>query len=159
MDAGDQTVDIRPFMDRDLEATNDLLATHRPWTEYDTDFELTLPDVTGTGEVLVATVEGSYAGLVWWLPTGAFNQSAYLKLLGVHRTHQSAGVGTVLMDAAESAVFDDTDISDMFLLVSGFNETAKGFYTRRGYAEIGSLEGYVEPGIDEVLMLKTEMDH
>jgi len=158
MSAGDTSVTIRPFDSWDIDAINDLLATHRPWTEYDADFDSSANGVAESGTTLVATVDGAFAGFVRWLPTGAFGQSGYLKLLGVHRDHQSAGVGTALMDAAESAVFEDAGVSDLFLLVSEFNDGARAFYARRGYVEIGPVQDYVEPGIDEVLMQKTAPD-
>lgn len=154
MSGSDQSVAVRPFEPRDLDAINDLLATHRPWTEYETAFELTADEVRSSGSALVATVDGAFAGFVWWLPSGAFGRSAYLKLLGVHRDHQSAGVGTALMDATEAAVFDDAGVADLFLLVSAFNDGAREFYARRGYDEVGPIEDYVEPGIDEVVMRK-----
>lgn len=155
MSSGDRAVVVRPLEDPDVDSVNELLRTHRPWTAYETDFELSAPELRDPGEVRVGTVEGDFAGFVWWLPTGAFDRSGYLKLLGVHRSHQSAGVGTALMDAAESDVFEDHDVSDLFLLVSGFNDGARRFYEERGYVEVGPIEDYVEPGIDEVLLRKT----
>lgn len=158
MSADDQSVPVRPFEPRDIDAVNDILTTHRPWTEYETRFELDVEDFAETGTALVAAIDGSIAGIIWWLPTGAFGLSGYLKLLGVHQGYQSAGVGTALMDAMESAVIDDAGVSDIFLLVSGFNDSARGFYAQRGYVEIGPIENYVENGIDEVLMRKTTQD-
>lgn len=158
MSASDSPVTIRPFEGGDIDATNALLTTHWPWTEYETRFEFAVEDIMGTGEALVASVNDSFAGLVWWLPTGAFDQSGYLKLLGVHRDHQSAGVGTALMDAMETAVFEGVGASDLFLLASGFNKDAKSFYRRRDYDQVGTIDAYVEPGIDEVLMRKTRPD-
>lgn len=158
MSASDSPVTVRPFEGEDIGATNALLATHWPWTEYETNFEFAVEKITGTGEALVATVDGSFAGLAWWLPTGTFDQSGYLKLLGVHRNYQSAGVGTALMDATETAVFDDVGASDLFLLVSEFNSDARSFYRRRDYDQVGTIDAYVEPGIDEVLLRKTRPD-
>lgn len=155
MSPSDQSATVRELRERDVDAINNLLATHRPWTEYDVQFELTVPEITGRGDARVATVDGSFAGFVWWLPDGAFGTSGYIKLVGVHRAHQSAGVGTALMDAAESAMLTDGGDSDVFLLLSDFNTDALGFYDRRGYDEIGVIEEYVEAGIDEILMRKT----
>lgn len=158
MSGGNRSPTIRPFKHEDIDIINDLLRTHYPWTEYETTFELSAEDIADAGTALVAIVNGDLAGFVWWLPTGAFDRSGYLKLLGVHRNHQSVGIGTSLMNAMESAVFDDAGVSDCFLLVSRFNEDARAFYRRRGYDDVGPIDGYVERGIDETLMRKMRPD-
>lgn len=146
---------VRQFEPTDLDATNDLLATHYPWTEYDDTFKIEPDRLEDTGTAVVATVEEAFAGFAWWLPEGAFDRSGYVKLIGVHQQYQSMGVGSVLMDAAETALFDDADQSDVFLLVSAFNDRARQFYADRGYEQVGPIEAYVEAGVDEVLLRKS----
>lgn len=148
------SVRIRPFESSDTDDVNNILTTHYPWTEYDTDFEVDPAKVTSHGVAVVATRDGDFCGFAWWLPSGAFDRSGYVKLVGVHRDHQSAGVGSALMEAAEAAMFEGDGSGDVFLLVSAFNELARSFYDRRGYVEIGRITGYVEDGIDELLLRK-----
>jgi len=146
--------DVRPFEPADIDAVNDLLATHYPWTEYEASFTINPETLGDAGEALVASVDGTFAGFVWWLPDGAFGRSGYVKLVGVHRDHQSGGVGTTLMDAAETALFDAGGRTDVFLLVSAFNDGARRFYDHRGYEQVGTIEDYVEEGTNEVLLRK-----
>lgn len=147
--------DVRPFEPADIEPVNDFLATHYPWTEYEESFTLEPETLKDAGDAVVATVDGAFAGFAWWLQRGAFGRSGYVKLIGAHRNHRSEGVGTALMDAAETALFDTAGRRDVFLLVSAFNDGARRFYERRGYEEVGTIEEYVEAGIDEVLMRKS----
>ena len=74
----------------------------------------------------------SVAGFAWCLPEGAFGRSFYLRLLGVRADLTGRGVGAELLAAVESQAFESN--SDMFLLVSDFNQAAHRFFvlnTRR----------------------------
>jgi hypothetical protein len=42
----------------------------------------------------------------------------------------------------------------MFLLCAHWNEAARRFYTRRGYAEVGMLPGLIRDDSDEVICWK-----
>ena len=44
--------------------------------------------------------------------------------------------------------------SDLFLLVSHFNEGAQRFYRRMGYEQIGAIPGYVLPDVTELIFRK-----
>lgn len=153
--SGEPPVRLRSGRKSDINAINDLLETHFPWTEYETSFQIDAETFSATGETVVAMVEESFAGVVWWLPSGAFGQSGYIKTIGVHDAFQSTGIGTRLLDEAEASIFDKYDRSDIFLLVSAFNDRAQTFYKRSGYEQVGILSGYVEAGIDEIIMRKS----
>jgi ribosomal protein S18 acetylase RimI-like enzyme len=104
-------------------------------------------------QILLAELDEQVLGFVWFMPRGAFGRSAYLRLLVTAAAAQGRGIGSLLMDAAETAVF--AEVSDLFLLVNSTNLAARRFYERRGYRKAGELASYVAPGLDEVLLRKT----
>ena len=151
----DLSVTVREFQDGDIDDVNDLLVTHQPWIEYSTEFKLDASEIDERGDARVAMVDELFVGFVWWLPDGAFGESGYVKQIGVHSDAQSLGVGSKLMDTAESTMLSDERDSNVFLLVSDFNVVARRFYESRGFVEAGTIEAYVEKGIDEIVMRKT----
>jgi [ribosomal protein S18]-alanine N-acetyltransferase len=108
--------------------------------------------LTGGASILAALEDGQVQGLLWYAEKGAFGRSGYILLIGVHPQSQSRGVGSLLMDTAETAVF--ANCADIFLLVSDFNVAAQQFYNRRGYVQVGSLPDYVIPGVAELIFRK-----
>ena len=45
--------------------------------------------------------------------------------------------------------------NNMFACVSDFNETARAFYRKQGYKEIGPMPNFLVPGYAEILLRKT----
>jgi ribosomal protein S18 acetylase RimI-like enzyme len=144
---------VRSLEDGDLDRVNGILDEAFPWTEYDADFAVDASDVADDEAVFVAERAGDVVGFVWVCPRGAFGRSGYVRLLGVAPTAQGSGVGSDLMDAAESFV-RDRGIDDVFLLVSEFNDAAREFYVGRGYEHVGTIDGYVQSDVDERLLRK-----
>ena len=91
-------------------------------------------------------------GFVWYSLRGAFERSGYIPLIGVAPGEYGLGVGTTLMDYAERLVFQQ--VSEIFLLVSDFNEPAQRFYQRRGYIQVGALPDYILTGVSELIYFK-----
>ena len=56
------------------------------------------------------------------------------------------------MDFAEEALFAED--KDVFVLAFAPNEAAQRFYRRRGYEQIGGLDKYSGPGVDELIFRK-----
>jgi ribosomal protein S18 acetylase RimI-like enzyme len=77
----------------------------------------------------------------------------YLRILVVDGAHRLQGVGRKLMEALEQRAFRSSP--NVYLCVSDFNRTARQFYRRLGYEEIGLLKDLLIPGRDEVLMRKS----
>jgi ribosomal protein S18 acetylase RimI-like enzyme len=94
-------------------------------------------------------------GFVWYTVRGAFERSGYIPLIGVAPGEYGRGVGNALMDYAEGQVFQQ--VSELFLLVSDFNEPAQRFYQRRGYIQVGVLPDYILPGVSELIYLKRRL--
>jgi ribosomal protein S18 acetylase RimI-like enzyme len=102
--------------------------------------------------VLAADVNG-LAGWIWFDKRGTFFHSGYIRILAVATEQQHAGVGSALLAAAEQEIFGVTP--NIFLLVSETNESARGFYAKHGYCEVGRLDGYVRPGSIELICWKS----
>lgn len=79
-------------------------------------------------------------------------RGAYIELFAVLPRAQGQGVGAALLDHLEATYRGRT--ANLWLLVSGFNARARGFYTRHGFAPIGTIPDLVIPGADEILMRK-----
>ena len=91
-------------------------------------------------------------GFAWCIPDGAFNRSAYLRLIGVHPEYYGHGAGSSLLQRVEADSLDYSD--ELFLLVSDFNTDAQRFYQQHGYRQIGTIDGYVQPDITELIYFK-----
>lgn len=57
-----------------------------------------------------------------------------------------------LLDAVELGAL--ALATDLFALANAENEGARHFYARRGFVEVGRLDGYVAPGLHEVVLRK-----
>ena len=102
-------------------------------------------------EVLVAVDHEAVLGFAWVLPRGAFGRSAYLKLILVAPEAAGKGVGRALITAFEERHLTR---AGLFLLCTADNTPARRFYERLGYRAVGKLEGYVAPGLDEVIYFR-----
>jgi [ribosomal protein S18]-alanine N-acetyltransferase len=107
----------------------------------------------GTSSGIVAEENGRVIGFIVFRVTGTFVHSGYIHDVGVALEAQNRGVGTSLMDAAETEIFRHGP--NVFLLVSESNSGAHRFYERRGYRRIGDIPDYIRQGITEILYRKT----
>jgi ribosomal protein S18 acetylase RimI-like enzyme len=77
----------------------------------------------------------------------------YLELLGIAVAARGKGLGGKLLGQIESIVFART--KNLFACVSDFNQSARAFYKKQGYQEIGPMPNFLIPGSAEVLLRKT----
>lgn len=103
----------------------------------------------GDGLLVHAAPDQQPDGLAWFLPAGTLGMGGCLRFLAVAPGREGRGVGTALLAAFERAVAEWS--GHAFLLVGDFNDGARRFYARHGYAEVGRLPALVEPDIDELL--------
>lgn len=126
------------------------------WQRYgvtEASFAKRLRDGLAEGATIyVAEHNTQVIGFLWLVERGAFNQSGYIQLIGVHPDARSAGVGRMLMKFAEEKIFAQG--RDVFLLVSDFNTDAQCFYQRLGYRQVGKLDDYVVQGVSELIYYK-----
>ncbi len=112
-----------------------------------------LAEAIGRGEpVLVADEGGIARGFAWYLYAGTLGVGGYLRLITLAPGAEGQGAGGALLDAVEADVA--TRARHLFLLVSHWNEGARRFYARRGYAEVGRLPAFVRADTDEIICWK-----
>jgi ribosomal protein S18 acetylase RimI-like enzyme len=79
-------------------------------------------------------------------------RGAYVELLAVFPECQGGGVGSAAIRFVEARFRGLA--ANLWLLVSSFNERAQRFYRRNGFHPIGTIEDFMVPGRDEILMRK-----
>ena len=99
----------------------------------------------------VAELDGRVAGVA--LVKQKFLLGDYLELLGVAEWARQKGVGSLLLKHVEQLVFERT--KNLFACVSDFNQSARDFYKKQGYQEIGPMPNFLIPGSAEILLRKT----
>jgi ribosomal protein S18 acetylase RimI-like enzyme len=99
----------------------------------------------------VAELGGRVAGVA--LVKQKFLLGDYLELLGVAEWARQKGIGSLLLKHVEQLVFERT--KNLFACVSDFNQSARDFYKKQGYQEIGPMPNFLIPGSAEILLRKT----
>ena len=99
----------------------------------------------------VAELDGRVAGVA--LVKQKFLLGDYLELLGVAEWARQKGIGSLLLKHVEQLVFERT--KNLFACVSDFNRSARDFYKKQGYQEIGPMPNFLIPGSAEILLRKT----
>lgn len=151
---------LRSMQPSDIPACAHLMAESPLWQRYQVTetaaaqrFEQGLAQ---QAEIMVAELSGEVAGFIWFVRKGAFGRSGYIMLIGVQANQRSQGIGQKLVEAVEERMF--AVVSDIFLLVSDFNEPAQRFYQRLGYHQVGSIPNYILTGVAELIYHKRKND-
>ena len=138
----------------DRDAVVQLLADSDPWKTLgytSTDWNRIFTPIPQGRDALVAIVEGKVAGIA--LIREKFLLGDYLELLGVASWARGQGLGGLLLGHIEPLVFGRT--KNLFACVSDFNTTARAFYKKHGFHEIGPMPDFLIPGSAEMLLRKT----
>ena len=140
-----------------LEAYVDVFRGSAIWDRYFAGggrLQRSLETALGRGELWCAhTPDGAVAGVMRVVPRGFCGLYHYLSLIGTALSARGAGAGRFLMGEFERMARAD-GCRRTSLLVSGFNESALGFYRALGYWELGIIPDAVKPGISERVLLK-----
>src|SRR5438128_11527452 len=141
---------IRPLQAEDCLAGGRVVASNPLWTErYQYSAERAahdLADAIARGDTVLGAFRGparELAGFAWVMPKGAFGRFPYLRLLAVASGQQGGGVGAKLLAETESRFRGSRQF---LLMVSDFNEGAQRFYSRCGYAQVGSCPDFLIDG-------------
>lgn len=78
-------------------------------------------------------------------------RGVYLEQLAILPPWQRQGLGRQALDFIEQR---HAQYANIWLLVSGFNQSARRFYQANGFVELCPLEGLLVAGEDEILMRK-----
>lgn len=133
---------IRPLLLADASAIEQAFAAqgwHKPSSQYEQYFA---EQQAGIRAVLVATVEGAFAGyltIMWESSYPPFRESNIPEIVdfNVLETFQRRGIGTLLMDAAEAKVAERSNTVGIgFGLMHDYGK-AQILYAKRGYVPDG----------------------
>lgn len=138
----------------DRDAVVQLLADSDPWKTLgytSVDWSRIFCPLPQGRETVVALIDGKVAGIA--LIREKFLLGDYLELLGVAPWARNTGVGATLLTYVEHAVF--ARAKNLFACVSDFNASARAFYKKHGFQEIGPMPDLLIPGSAELLLRKT----
>jgi [ribosomal protein S18]-alanine N-acetyltransferase len=142
----------------DLTAALDLysmaaeMAASDPWLTLGRSAQQCLALLNDSSKERYAAFQGdACAGLLILNFHGAF--VGYLQTIFVAPPYRDCGVGTALVEFAESRIFRDHP--NVFLCVSAFNAGARRLYARLGYQVVGEITDFLAPGHSEMLLRKT----
>lgn len=103
-------------------------------------------------KVLVAVVDGSAVGFIWFDLSGVFRIHPYVHLHFVRTDMRGQGIGRSLLEAFEMSASEIS--SKTFLAVAEFNYRASALYESQGYKFVGSIPGLYREGVAENLLMK-----
>jgi ribosomal protein S18 acetylase RimI-like enzyme len=145
---------IRNMDSDDREAIVRLLGESDPWRTLgytQDDWNRIFCPIPQGRDCYVALLDGQVAGVA--IIKQKFLLGDYLELLGVAAWARQKGIGGRLLRHIEELVFGRT--KNLFACVSDFNESARAFYKKHGYQEIGPMPNFLIPGSAEMLLRKT----
>ena len=102
-------------------------------------------------EIFVANRKDEPAGLAIVQVGGTFN--GYIQTLFVLPPYRSHGLGKQLLAYCEGHIVKTSP--NIFICVSSFNTRALRLYQETGYTLVGTLNNFLAPGYDELLLRKT----
>lgn len=133
-------LEIRPLRDDDPEVISAALAAvgwDKPVAQYENYLD---EQREGTRDVLVATVDGGYAGYVtvrWESPYEPFGGIPEIQDFNVLPELRRRGIGSALMDAAEALVAERSPVVGIGVGLYPDYGQAQRMYVRRGYVPDG----------------------
>jgi ribosomal protein S18 acetylase RimI-like enzyme len=95
--------------------------------------------------------DGGVSGLALVRPR--FLVGDYLELFAVAAAARGRGLGAALLGHVEAVAFARG--RNVFVCVSDFNDGARRFYARHGYAHVGTLPDLLVRGSAELLLRKS----
>ncbi|MGQ0667398.1 MAG: GNAT family N-acetyltransferase, partial [Nitrospiraceae bacterium] len=145
---------IRDMTPGDREAVVQFLAESDPWKTLGytgSDWTRIFCPLPQGRDSYVAALDGRVAGIA--IVKQRFLLGDYLELLGVAGWARKKGIGGRLLRHVEQRVFERAQ--NLFACVSDFNESARVFYKKHGYQEIGPMPNLLISGSAEILLRKT----
>src|SRR5205807_9674284 len=109
---------------------------------------LLAPPLAGREGWVIA--QGAAAGIALVRPS--FLLGDYLELFAIASGAQHRGLGHALLGAVERTAF--ARARNLFVCVSDFNHSARRFYARNGYQQVGTLSDLLVAGSAELLLRK-----
>ena len=144
---------IESASELDVALCRRLILHSDPWVtlQYDDADIQAIVRAAKTDHLLVARMGDPIVGFALSAPGILLGE--YLKILVVDDASRTQGIGRRLMEALEERAFRHWP--NVYLCVSDFNRSARLFYQRLGYEQVGLLKGLLIPEKGEVLMRKS----
>jgi GNAT superfamily N-acetyltransferase len=159
---GNQEFAIRPLRDDDpviISAALTALGWDKPVSQYERYVE---QQRAGERSVLVATVDGEYAGYVtvWWAEPRyePFRGIPEVQDFNVLPKYRRRGIGSGLMDAAEALVAERSPVVAIAVGLYADYGSAQRMYVRRGYIPDGKGIMYDNQPVPPGEMLRNDDD-
>jgi ribosomal protein S18 acetylase RimI-like enzyme len=129
-----------------------MMAETELWIALRRDYQASLETLVHPDkEVFVAVAHDRIIGFVILNMHGAL--VGYIQSICVAKEFRGRGVGSKLMKFAEARIFASG--SNVFIMVSSFNEGARRLYERLGYQVVGELEDFIVEGHSELILRQT----
>lgn len=143
---------LRPLTPSDIPALAEALAGIDPWRTL-ASTPAGLAGYLGREDAalsrMVADRDGRAVAIVTlrqpWL------RGPYMEMVAVLPEAQGSGIGRRLVEWAASG---HASGANLWACVSSFNDRARGFYARMGFAEVAPLPDLAKDGFDEILIRK-----
>ena len=146
------TVEKRGLEPPEVAVCARMMVDSEPWITLGRDYDASVKTLTAPSkEVYVATVEGEITGFIILNMQGGF--VGYIQTVCVAPAWRNRGIGSKLLAFAEERIF--SEVPNVFICVSSFNEKAQRLYRRLGYEVVGELRDYIVAGHSEILLRKT----
>ncbi|MET7277155.1 GNAT family N-acetyltransferase [Kribbella sp. NPDC005582] len=154
-------MDIRPLQPEDppvIGAAFDEIGWNKPVSQYERYLQ---EQRDGTRDVLVAWVDGEFAGYVtvrWESPYEPFNGIPEIQDFNVLPKLRRQGIGSSLMDAAEALVATRSDVVGIGVGLYSHYGSAQRMYVRRGYIPDGRGLIYAGRQVEPIAMVCNDDD-
>jgi [ribosomal protein S18]-alanine N-acetyltransferase len=125
------------------------LAEAPHWTQ-----EIWRTAVAGERELLVAETDGALVGFVLYTRVAG---EAEIESIAVRERFQRRGVGGALMEATLKRL-KMKGFEQVHLELRAGNGKAHGFYTARGFEEVGRRAGYYADPVEDALLLSLKVE-
>lgn len=146
------TVRIRPAGPGDASWAAGVMSSSEPWKTLGRDFSACLRSCENPLDALhIACCGIERCGLALTRERGVAG-APYLVSIAVAEPYRGRGVGDQVLAWVEDQFRGR--YRHLFLCVSAFNPRAHAFYVRHGFRDVGLLDDFIVPGLDETLMVK-----
>ncbi len=136
----------------EVEKCSEIMSSSDPWKKLNIGFKECVGFFNSyKNKTYVAYFGGKIAGFVTIEMEGTF--SGYIKRIAVSEELRGNNIGEKIMKYAEEIIFKSKP--NVFLCVSSFNRSAKRFYEKLGYKQIGEIDNFIVNGFSEIIMRKT----
>lgn len=147
---------IRPIVDREeIRACAELMASSDPWAALYFTVDECESELRGPNVDIYGLLGSDGPGLRAFIATAehGIGSEPLIEFLCVDASERGRGLGTALIEFAESEIFADAD--NIYLFVSDINPNAVRLYERLGFQRIGEIPDFNLYGQTEYFYRKT----